>query len=53
MTDLQKQVEALRIRLETLVKYLNLAGPHFGPPSGRADYDAMVKSALKKAGLQG
>ena len=55
MTDLQleKQVKRLEIKLENLVEYLNLShkGPHFGPPDGRKEYDAMVQSALEKAGL--
>jgi hypothetical protein len=52
MTDVERKVEILRIRFETLVDYLNLSVPHFGPPVGRGDYDAMVKSALEKAGLE-
>jgi hypothetical protein len=52
MTDLEKKrVQAIEIKLEALVKYLDLGG-HFGPPTGRADYDAIVKSDLEKAGLQ-
>jgi hypothetical protein len=51
MTQLEKEVERLKIKLETLVQYLN-ARAHLGPPWGRADYDARVEEALRRAGLQ-
>jgi hypothetical protein len=49
--QLQKEVERLKVKLETLVNYLNMNGT-FGPPHGREAYDAKVKAALTKAGLQ-
>ncbi len=52
MTDLEERIQVLEIKLAKLVEYLNLSQklPAFGPPLGRADYDAIVDAALKEAG---
>jgi hypothetical protein len=52
MTDLEKEVERLKIKLETLIDYLNTAGTRpFGPPDGRSPYDVKVDQKLAEANL--
>lgn len=48
--ELEKEIERLKIKLETLVTFLNAQG-QFGPPNGRQDYDRMVNLELAKKGL--
>jgi hypothetical protein len=48
--ELEKEIERLKVKLETLVNFLN-APRQFGPPNSRQDYDLMVNLALEKKGL--
>jgi hypothetical protein len=53
MSDIEKleqEIERLKIKLDTLINYLQVS--NLGPPHGRGDYDRMVKVALAKASLQ-
>jgi hypothetical protein len=50
ITNLEKEIKRLSVKLETLVNYLNTQG-EFGPPDGRDRYDAMVKRDLAEANL--
>jgi hypothetical protein len=47
--ELENEVKALNIRLETLINYLQFAD--LGPPDGRTVYDRKVKLALAQANL--
>lgn len=48
--ELQKEVKRLNVKLDALINYLQL-GKTLGPPSGRSEFDSMVKSILAKANL--
>jgi hypothetical protein len=48
--ELEKEIQILSVKLETLVNHLNVEGK-FGPPYGRASYDSRVEQALHEAGL--
>ena len=48
--ELEKEIERLKVKLETLINFLNAQG-QFGPPSGRQDYDRMVNLEVAKKGL--
>jgi hypothetical protein len=50
ISALEAEVKRLKIKLETLVAFLNL-GLKLGPPDGRELHDLMVKEALEKQGL--
>jgi hypothetical protein len=48
--ELEKEIESLKVKIETLVDFLNARG-QFGPPNGRQDYDRMVNLEVAKKGL--
>jgi hypothetical protein len=50
--ELEKEVARLKIRLETLVKFLESCPGGFGSPFGRADYERDVRTALAKENLE-
>jgi hypothetical protein len=49
MTESEKQIRELKIRVHLLEQYLATANklPILGPPNGKANYDAAVAKALK------
>jgi hypothetical protein len=50
--ELEKEVARLKIRLETLVNFLESFPVGLGSPFGRADYERNVRAALAKANLE-
>lgn len=50
--ELEKEVARLKIRLETLVNFLESFPDGLGSPFGRADYERDVHAALAKANLE-
>lgn len=50
LAALEKDIQRLIIKLETLVNHLNVQGT-FGPPNSRDSYDSKVKQALARANL--
>ncbi len=50
--ELEKEVARLKIKLETLVSFLESWPDGLGGPFGRADYERNVRDALAKANLE-
>jgi hypothetical protein len=50
--ELEKEVARLKIRLETLVSFLESWPGGHGSPFGRADYERDVRAALAKESLE-
>jgi hypothetical protein len=50
--ELEKEVARLKIRLETLVSFLESWPGGLGSPFGRADYERDVRAALVKESLE-
>jgi hypothetical protein len=50
--ELVKEVATLKIKLETLVDFLESWPDGLGGPFGRADYERNVRATLAKANLE-
>ena len=50
--ELEKEVARLKIRLETLIHFLETWPGGLGSPFGRADYERDVRVALAKENLE-
>jgi len=50
--EVEKEGARLKIRLETLVNFLESFPDGLGSPFGRADYERDVRAALAKAKLE-
>jgi hypothetical protein len=50
--ELEKEVARLRVKLETLVDFLESWPDGLGGPFGRADYERNVRAALVKLNLE-
>jgi hypothetical protein len=49
--ELEKEIAPLKIKLETLVEFLESWPDGLGSPFGRADYERNVRASLAKANL--
>jgi hypothetical protein len=50
--ELEKEIARLKIKLETLVDFLESWPDGLGGPFGRADYERNVRAAIVKANLE-
>jgi hypothetical protein len=50
--ELEKEIARLKIKLETLVDFLENFPDGLGGPFGRADYERNVRAAIVKANLE-